>query len=131
MDKRKVLSLSVDKVISEAVLKLDAVYAYFLASEYSQTNIYRGNISSLKYILKNHGTDTSGLTSEMTSVLDTYLKRFFTTVDVFVEVNTDNGVDVSIRVIDADGVETTLANSLNVINGKLDTYAAIENLLKK
>lgn len=130
MDKRKVFSLSTDNVITEAVLKLDILFVYFLASEYSQSNIYRDNITSLKHIMKNNTGDNDGLISDVNRQLPEYLLRYFDTADVFVEI-VDKVLNISIRVIDSDGVEATLENAMGIKDGRIDTYLAVESLLKR
>lgn len=129
MDNRIIPTLSTDKFISEPILKLDTLFAYFLSSDYSQSNTYRGSISSLKYLMQKNTGDDNGLISDIISTLNTYLLRYFTEVNVYAEMKEETIIGISIRVKDSDGVEATLERSLNVANGKLDTYAEVQSLL--
>lgn len=129
MDKRIVPTLSTDNFISEPILKLDVLYAYFLSSEYSQTNTYKDSISSLKYLMQKNTGDTSGLVSDIISTLTTFLKRYFTEVNIFAELIDTTVIGVSIQVKDSEGVEATLEQALRLNNGRLDTYAEVESLL--
>lgn len=128
-DTRKVPTLSTDNFVSEPILKLDTLYAYFLASEYSQSNIYRGNISSMKYLIQENSGKENKLVANIINQLTLYLERYFDTVNVYAEVNENGIVDVSAEVTDSDGVTANLNSSLNVVNGKLDTYSAIQDML--
>ncbi len=129
MDNRIVPTLSTDNFITEPILKLDTLYAYFLSSEFSQTNTYKGNIASLKYLMQKNTGDTSALVSDIISTLTVFLKRYFTEVNVFAEMVDVTVIGVSIQVKDSDGVEATLERALRMTNGKLDTYAEVESLL--
>lgn len=129
MDKRIVPTLSTDNFISEPILKLDVLYAYFLSSEFSQSNTYKGEISSLKYLMQKNTGDSSMLVSDLISTLTTYLKRYFTEVNVYAEMTDVTVIGVSIQVKDSEGVEATLDRALKLNNGKLDTYAEVESLL--
>ncbi len=131
MDNRIVPTLSTDNFITEPILKLDTLYAYFLSSEFSQTNTYKGNIASLKYLMQKNTGDTSALVSDIISTLTVFLKRYFTEVNVFAEMVDTTVIGVSIQVKDSDGVEATLERALRMTNGKLDTYAEVESLLLK
>ena len=131
MDNRIVPTLSTDNFITEPILKLDTLYAYFLSSEFSQTNTYKGNIASLKYLMQKNTGDTSALVSDIISTLTVFLKRYFTEVNVFAEMVDITVIGVSIQVKDNDGVEATLERALRMTNGKLDTYAEVESLLLK
>jgi len=66
------LSKHYDLTITQALQK---IYDYFLLSDYSQTNIYRGNITSLKYILINKPNDD--LLEEIKNQLTTMCIRYF------------------------------------------------------
>lgn len=129
MDNRIVPTLSTANFITEPILKLDTLYAYFLSSEFSQTNTYKGNIASLKYLMQKNTGDTSALVSDIISTLTVFLKRYFTEVNVFAEMIDVTVIGVSIQVKDSDGVEATLERALRMTNGKLDTYAEVESLL--
>lgn len=129
MDNRIVPTLSTANFITEPILKLDTLYAYFLSSEFSQTNTYKGNIASLKYLMQKNTGDTSALVSDIISTLTVFLKRYFTEVNVFAEMVDVTVIGVSIQVKDSDGVEATLERALRMTNGKLDTYAEVESLL--
>ncbi len=130
MDNRQVPSISTDKFISESLLKLDVLYAYFLASEFSQSNIYRSSISSMKYIFNKHSNNETDLVSETKRVLEEYLGRYFKTVETNIEIDDDDGaLNIAIKVTDEDDIETSLSNVLSIANGKVDTYKAISDLL--
>lgn len=55
------------------------LFAYFLESEYSQSNEYAGNIISLPYIVQQHGSHPSDLCNKINEVLTSLFSRYFTT----------------------------------------------------
>jgi len=132
MDNRQVPSLSTENFISEPLIKLDTLYSYFLASDYSQSSIYTKNITSLKHLFEEHSSDNSALIDSTNDALKTYLLRYFDEVDINVSIDVEIGsLNIAIKVVDRDGVEASLHNTLNIANGKLDTYSAISDILVK
>ena len=66
------------------------IFAYFLESNFSQTNQYFGDISSLPYIIQQYGSRPTELTNAVQSALTKLFTRHFTT-----ETNSSN-VNVSV-----------------------------------
>jgi hypothetical protein len=71
--------------------KTDQLIAYFLSSQYSQSNLYRRNITSLDHILAKYGEDPLTVRQEVTTALEKYLERFFDAVSVIATTKDDDG----------------------------------------
>lgn len=114
--------------------KGDMVLSYFITSEHSQSVLYRGNIASLQYLIKEYGHDEVILHSEVSRVLEDYLRRYF-----------GNDISVNIRVFEQDpdkpgqltiqlnciirenGFSYSLGRRVEFLNGKLVKIAEINN----
>jgi hypothetical protein len=71
----------VDDVVTMSAKLID----YFLVSEHSQTQLYRGNITSMTYLVQRYGSEPSALADHTRSQLYNYLSHYFDEV----QVNTD------------------------------------------
>lgn len=60
----------------------DALFADFYESNYSQTNIYNGQVSSFAYIIQNGQGDIQKTISLLETTLRSYFLRYFKSVDV-------------------------------------------------
>lgn len=88
MAANKVPSLSAAGWLTELAERADALMAYYLTSEHSQSYIYRDNITSLPYHIKQHGANPSRLESVVETDLLTYFRRHFE--DAEISASTDN-----------------------------------------
>jgi len=129
-DKRKIPTLSTDNFVSESILKLDTAFAYFLTSEYSQSNMYQGTITSLKYILENNHGRESDITIAVNGALNDLLSNYFDKVDVFSQIK-DNNLGISINVEDSEGRTHSLDRTLKLNDGKVNYYKELDYLLRK
>ena len=75
-------NLSTDGAISGGVSIAKRLFANFILSDYSQSNIYFGNISSLRYILSTYEQDDSKLLDAINTTLTSMYNRYFTNVEV-------------------------------------------------
>jgi len=124
MDNRTVPSLSLDGWINDPLLKLDRLYGYFLSAEEDQSVTYKGNISSLKYIIGENNHDPEEVATVIKDILGAFLLRYYNTVEVNVSVDANaniNDVDlgIDVAVVDSDGVPVKLSRLLNMSNSKL------------
>lgn len=55
------------------------LFAYFLESEYSQSNEYYGQIHSMPYIVQQYGGQPPDLCTKINSALTSLFSRYFTT----------------------------------------------------
>lgn len=85
LDKKPVPSLSSRGWVSDVIGKMDMLLANFLTSDYSQTELYLGNISSMQYLVKVYGNDPRTFSQELQRKLEDYIGRYFDAVQVKVE----------------------------------------------
>ncbi len=93
MATKTMTTLSSAGVISTLPEIADKSMAYFFASEYSQSNIHRGNVISLPWIVHRFQSDEGELKDELQKRLTTYLERIFEGAEVTVQTSADRGVD--------------------------------------
>ena len=95
---------------------LERLLLYFIASEYSQSIIYQGKISSLKYLLMKYGNDENKLITEVNYTLTDLYKRYFDSVNIKVDIKTSQ--DQTFK----DKIQRTLVINIEATyNGKLIT----------
>lgn len=70
-------TLSTKGWVSSIEEKGDRVIAWFITSEYSQSELYYGQIASLAHLIKEYGHDRTLLQSEVTESLERLLMRNF------------------------------------------------------
>lgn len=105
--------------------KADTLMSYFFYSDASQSNIYLGNITSLPKIIEEYGNEESSIRSQMESLLNQYLSRYFDYVDVNVDVripedSVDNRMEVLMSVVVGEkGVKYDMSRLLRSKNGKI------------
>ena len=118
-------ALTIDGFITNKRLMITKIWEYFLASEYSQSNIFHGDITSFKYIM---ATSTPGrdlintLESELTKLFNRYYDVVH--VDVLINEDIDTGTQrVSMAVtIKEDGKTYHLSNEIAYTNGKIENF---------
>lgn len=106
--------------------KGDAALSYFITSEYSQSVLYHGRISSLQYLVKEYGNDPVTLQSQVSDVLQGLMRRYFgdaadTQVTVL-EADPNKPGQLTIRfrcMIREDGREHSLGRRVEFLDGRL------------
>lgn len=125
-------TLSSDGWVSAPMKKFDYAIAHFFASEYSQTHIFKGNISSLPYIVQESQGNMQDFCSSLEKTLTSYLNSMFQNVVVeATEVPTDTQfkgeVRMYVQVTDYDGTELNLGKILRTENGLIREIVDIVN----
>jgi hypothetical protein len=121
-------SLSDEGFISNKEVIIAKLFKYFLASNYSQSNTFYGDISSLSYIIATNIPNDKMRTDLETTLIKLY-GRYFDSVDFNVNIETDN-TDVAKIYIDGtlqDGVDVYNLSKTVAIQGS--TITNFENLL--
>jgi len=119
-------TLTTDGFVQNIGPLADRLLSYFLVSEYSQSNIYYGKISSLAYLVYKYGSDPQQMNIEIQRTLQTYLDRHFDSVTIRVTIEDDPenpdsgqyGLRLDIQV-SKDGERYSLGKEVSVINSKL------------
>jgi len=97
-ENRNVPSLSTSKTIVDPMLKCEKLMEYFIASLRDQSNLFVNNISSLKYLVYTYSHIPLTFKEEVASTLKTYFLRYFTEIEVSVELNSTIEIQDVIRV---------------------------------
>lgn len=114
-------SLSEDGWVEYAGSQLDYAFSHFFLSDYSQTYIYTGAVSSFAWVLEESNGDYLKCQNLLTVTLQNYLNRYFksTTIDCNVKPSLTNPsqgeIYLYVSVVDHQGKEYVL--------GKMITYA--------
>lgn len=97
---KKVPTLSARGWLSEISEKADALIAYYITSEHSQSYIYPHQVTSLIYHVQQNTEEPERLERDVQLGLDRYLRRYFENVELVVAVkeidNEPNRVDIRI-----------------------------------
>lgn len=125
MTKFVVPALSADGWVQSSKERADYLLSHFYLSDYSQTHLYTGNVSSLSYIMTTYGHDKYLLQTNLQKTLQDYFVRY-NFKNVIVDINiVDETPDSNKQILkiymgftDEEGQEITLENILSIINGK-------------
>ena len=126
-------SLSESSWLTTSQRIADAVIAHFLISNYSQSNIYTGNVSSMAYVIEQGQGDVNKTISLLENTLTTYLKRYFNQVSIEIkELNiSNNSSNVSLTMylglIGLDGVGITLDKLISRVNSSTFKMVSLNN----
>ena len=125
------MTLSTQGVIQDLEHQADKIFSYFITSEYSQSVLYAGNVSSLPWLVRTYRHDPIMLQQAVKETLDRLFKRYFDDVTNTVEAvqydNADDGkylVRVRSTVI-LDSQEYNLAREVKLIDG---SFVSVVNL---
>lgn len=117
-------SLSIDGYITNRHVIMYKLWLYFLASEYSQSNIWRKQIYSLKYIL-NTIDDKMDIGREIELALTKLYENYFDNVQAVCVTNVINVSKIHITislVCEYDKNTYTLKQELSSTNNHIDDY---------
>lgn len=110
--------------ITNKNLILAKLFGYFMASDYSQSNLFRGSIKSLKYIL-GMNLSPGQFSAAVQNALQTLYEPYFESVKVVVEqTNEDRGmVNCYINVICTDNNKTyDLSQTVKIKDGNMTEF---------
>jgi len=118
-------SLSSSGWLSEIAERADALMAYYVTSEYSQSYIYEKRITSLPYHVQQYGNDPLALESRVNSDLREYFLRYFENIDLTVktsvpDVDDPNRINLRVDCIIYDnGYRYSLGREIRTANKKV------------
>lgn len=96
--KSAIPSLSIDGFITNKNSQISKLFLYFLSSQYSQSNLFYGEIASLKYILAKYN-DPEELRNQIHDTLTNLYKKHFDSVEFDISVNApDNTANINIYI---------------------------------
>lgn len=111
----------------------DAALSHFFESDYSQSQLYIGSISSLAYIIQNNNSDIIGTANDIQTNLTSYLSSMLTGVTVTCRGSTkdtttsESALDLYVSFQDETGKTVSMSNLLEIKNGKLYKVTNINN----
>lgn len=96
--------------LADPELIMNKLFVHMFLTDYSQSNIYQGSVTSLQYILAEYGDDVPKLTNAVTNAITKYYGNYF------------DGADVTFKLVDGDtGTSGKMSFNLQitaVMNGK-------------
>ncbi len=118
--------LSVEGFITNKNILMVKLFEHFIASEYSQSNIYIHKVASLKYLLY-HYKETDELYRELTNTLTVMYKCYFETAEVHVDITDDpessvNEITIDITTTDTNEKIYQLSKSIQEVDGKINNF---------
>lgn len=121
-------TLTLDGFVNNKNAQMGKLFEYFLASDYSQSNVFYRDISSLKYLVTEY-KDSQELKREIENTLSKLYKRHFDNVSVLVEVKESelsSTTELLINITaDNDGKQYYLAKDIKQSNGEIDNYESM------
>ncbi|MBE0438167.1 MAG: hypothetical protein IBX57_00170 [Gammaproteobacteria bacterium] len=133
MSNKKVPSLTTTGWLTEISDKADALMAYYITSEKSQSYVYSDSITSLPYHIAVFGDDLNKLETHVQRDLTTYFGRYFDKVEVTIEIKPplEEGADRYNLEIDAfvveNGFRYNLGRQIQVANKKVTKVFEVNN----
>jgi len=123
-------SLSENGWVSDALQKADLLFAQFMISEYSQTTIYFGKVSSLAYIIQEGSGDPLRTAELLETTLSDYFMNYFNNVSCSVTypVGQEGSrvyLNIALAFEDTSGKTYSLTKVATLENSKV---LAVENL---
>ena len=94
-------TISLQGWVTDAKNKLDTLMADFFVADYNQTQLFRGQVSSLQRILQQNGWKTNGSDVQIKGTLSNYLSRYFDQASVEVSIlneDTTYGTSFTLRI---------------------------------
>jgi hypothetical protein len=119
-------SLSTSGWISSGQDMADYVFSQFFLSDYSQTQLYLGQVSSMSWVLNRTAGSISDAMTLLQRTLNNYFGRYFDNVVVEVSQGPDSTTGssaTSLRIYasftDSQGVNINLGRSIEIVNNKV------------
>lgn len=111
----------------------DFALSHFFESNYSQSQLYNGSVSSLAYIIQENNGDVNSTASDIETKLTSYLLSMLPGVVVSCVPNTadtttsESSVSLYISFNDSTGKKVTMSNLLEIKNSKLYKVTNLNN----
>jgi len=109
--------------------KIDLLITYFVYTISNQTTIYGTNATSFQQILEANMGNMNATTSATRSALNTYLKRYYDSVNIDVSyalsdpTNSESLATMTISATVTEGSQTySIEKSLSTLNGKFQAF---------
>ncbi len=126
-------TMSTDGWVDSPTVKADRLFAHFLVSEYSQTALYAGNVSSLPYLIQKNKEAPLSTANDIKTTLEVYFSRYYDQVEVecsWIDVEPDGGkaeIQIYASLIDSDGISISLGKAVSIVDSKVQKVATLNN----
>ena len=128
-------SLSADSWVTDSSLQADYLLAQAYETNFSQSQLYPGKITSIAKIIQENNNNVGGTCSALTKTLTEYFSRYFNNVVVEVKqtpASVASGsslveIEMYISVTDNKGVVISLGKLLDITNSKINMVKNIIN----
>jgi len=133
IDPRRVPTLSEDAWVTDAKQKSDYLMAHFFLSDYSQTQLYLGEVASMAWVIQAAQGDMGRTVTLLRQTLQTYFGRYFDdiVVDVVDQTPVDSSAAELVLYLAFKDVQTGTTFTMNEIlrerNGVFSRIASINN----
>lgn len=123
--------ISEDGWINNSLRVGEYLFSHFVLSDFSQSYVYQGGVSSLPYLIATYGNNHTELKSKIEFVLNIYFSKYFNEVSVLVyieklkDLNDAYNLAVSIDFVDKEGVNLSLDKSIELVNSKIQKIITI------
>lgn len=122
--------LSLEGFITNKKIIMIKLMEHFLASDYSQSNMFMDEVCSLKYILEQYRT-ADELKRNMISTLYRMYSKHYQTVDIMIDITDSDDssvqkINIDILAVDFYGNQHSLNRSLSELDGKILNFDELE-----
>lgn len=121
----KVPTLSASGWVGDVVSMATRLLDYFFSSDYSQSHLYRDNVSSFPYLVKVNGHRPEELKRGVKTTLTRYLSRYFDNVVITASTNpiaedNDSRYNLTIDInVTLNGREVSLGRAVELGDGRV------------
>tara|TARA_A200000159_G_scaffold164811_1_gene196461 strand:+ start:758 stop:1159 length:402 start_codon:yes stop_codon:yes gene_type:complete len=132
MTKKVLPTLTVDGFVHSVPQTCDYLLAYFFLSQYSQSNLYYGKISSLAYIIQENGHDEQTMLLRIQSTLTTLFNRYFDSVEVSANITRDEDNEAQYEIVTElivrrGDISYNVGRQVSLINSVVQNIAELNN----
>ena len=119
--------------VADPESKADALLSYIFTSDYSQSNIFRGKITSVQYMIQQWGNSPAHLRNDMAKAIQSYLESNFDAAAVTITVIDPTSADdarLTVRldaVVTQNGLTYSLGRLVSFLNSKVVSIMNLNN----
>jgi len=126
-------ALSEDGWVDYPAKQIDYLFSHFFLSDYSQTYIYKDQVSSFAKVIQDNQGDPSKIARMLSLTLNNYFGHYFPVAesDCTAKEHPDNPNQYELylymRIVDHSGKEYSLGRMLNVKDSKIENVITLSN----